>query len=98
MFDIQTQLFEDQEVCLGPIDHEKDPEIESQWTHDSDEKAGFRHEGRKRQLLSREGKRWDELSMGILREEWMELNNQAPASGTAAGAQTGRMKDHEHQL
>jgi RimJ/RimL family protein N-acetyltransferase len=39
------------------------------------EKAGFRHEGRKRQLLHREGKRWDELYMGILREEWMELNS-----------------------
>jgi RimJ/RimL family protein N-acetyltransferase len=38
------------------------------------EKAGFRHEGRKRQSLNREGKRWDELYMGILREVWMELN------------------------
>jgi RimJ/RimL family protein N-acetyltransferase len=38
------------------------------------EKAGFRHEGRKRQSLHREGKRWDELYMGILREEWLELN------------------------
>ena len=36
MFDIQTQLFEGQDVCLGPIDHEKDPEIESKWTHDSE--------------------------------------------------------------
>jgi RimJ/RimL family protein N-acetyltransferase len=39
------------------------------------EKAGFCHEGRKRQSLNREGKRWDELYMGILREEWMELNS-----------------------
>lgn len=36
MFDIQTQLFESQDLCLGPIDHEKDPEIESKWTHDSE--------------------------------------------------------------
>ena len=36
MFDIQTQLFEGQDVRLGPIDHEKDPEIESRWTHDSE--------------------------------------------------------------
>jgi len=36
MFDIQTQLFEGQDVRLGPIDHEKDPEVESNWTHDSD--------------------------------------------------------------
>ena len=39
------------------------------------EKAGFRHEGRKRLLLNREGRRWDELYMGILREEWLELNS-----------------------
>ncbi|RPJ18725.1 MAG: N-acetyltransferase [Chloroflexi bacterium] len=38
------------------------------------EKAGFRHEGRKRRALNREGQRWDELYMGILREEWEELS------------------------
>jgi RimJ/RimL family protein N-acetyltransferase len=38
------------------------------------EKAGFRHEGRKRLALNREGKRWDELYMGILREEWLGLD------------------------
>ena len=38
------------------------------------EKAGFRHEGRVRQALNKEGKRWDMLYMGILREEWMEQN------------------------
>ena len=36
MFDIQTQLFESQDLHLSPIDHEKDAEIESKWTHDSD--------------------------------------------------------------
>jgi RimJ/RimL family protein N-acetyltransferase len=36
MFDIQTQLFEDQDIRFGPIDHEKDPEIEARWTHDSE--------------------------------------------------------------
>lgn len=36
MFDIQTQLFESQDLRLAPIDHEKDPEIESKWTHDSE--------------------------------------------------------------
>ena len=35
------------------------------------EKAGFRHEGRLRKLLNREGRRWDEPFMGILREEWL---------------------------
>ena len=34
MFDIQTQLFEGPDIRFGPIDHEKDPEIESRWTHD----------------------------------------------------------------
>jgi RimJ/RimL family protein N-acetyltransferase len=36
MFDIQTQLFEGQDIRFGPIDYEKDPEIEAIWTHDSD--------------------------------------------------------------
>lgn len=36
MLDIQTQLFESPDLRLGPIDHEKDPDVESKWTHDSD--------------------------------------------------------------
>jgi RimJ/RimL family protein N-acetyltransferase len=36
MLDIQTPLFEAQDIRLGPIDHEKDPEVESRWTHDSE--------------------------------------------------------------
>ena len=39
------------------------------------EKAGFVHEGRMRQFLNREGKRWDMLFMSILRDEWMSLQN-----------------------
>ena len=39
------------------------------------EKAGFRHEGRMRRLLNREGRRWDNLFMGILREEWLQMQN-----------------------
>jgi RimJ/RimL family protein N-acetyltransferase len=35
------------------------------------EKAGFIHEGRARKFLLREGRRWDLLFMGILREEWL---------------------------
>jgi len=31
---IETQLFEGKLVRLAPIDHEKDPEVESRWTHD----------------------------------------------------------------
>ncbi len=38
------------------------------------EKAGFHHEGRMRKVLNREGCRWDEIYMGILREEWIGLD------------------------
>ncbi len=38
------------------------------------EKAGFRHEGHLRSLLNREGRRWNNLFMGIQREEWQALN------------------------
>lgn len=34
------------------------------------EKAGFQHEGRMRGGLLKDGKRWDMLYMGILRDEW----------------------------
>ena len=37
------------------------------------EKVGFQHEGRLRSALLRDGKRWDMLYMGILREDWMKL-------------------------
>jgi len=36
------------------------------------EKAGFTHEGRMRGMMLREGRRWDFLFMGILREEWQQ--------------------------
>jgi RimJ/RimL family protein N-acetyltransferase len=39
------------------------------------EKCGFRLEGRTRQDLRREGKRYDSLWMGILREEWLQMQN-----------------------
>ena len=38
------------------------------------EKAGFKMEGRERQAVQREGRRYDVLHMGLLREEWMEEN------------------------
>ena len=39
------------------------------------EKAGFRHEGRLRKFLNKEGRRWDMLMMAVLRDEWMDENN-----------------------
>jgi RimJ/RimL family protein N-acetyltransferase len=41
------------------------------------EKAGFRHEGRLRGAILREGKRWDMLFMGILREDWRQYHDQS---------------------
>jgi RimJ/RimL family protein N-acetyltransferase len=37
------------------------------------EKCGFRHEGRIREFLLRDGKRSDMFHMGILRQEWDQL-------------------------
>jgi RimJ/RimL family protein N-acetyltransferase len=36
MFDIATQLFEGQDIRFGPIDYDKDPEVESRWTHNAE--------------------------------------------------------------
>ncbi len=40
------------------------------------EKAGFTVEGRMREMIFREGRRWDLIFMGILREEWMKLQEE----------------------
>jgi RimJ/RimL family protein N-acetyltransferase len=36
MLDLQTQLFEAEDIRFGPIDHDLHPEIESKWTHDAE--------------------------------------------------------------
>ncbi len=41
------------------------------------EKAGFVHEGRMHNFFLRDGRRWDIVFMGILREEWLARANQA---------------------
>ena len=41
------------------------------------EKCGFRFEGRTRQDMLREGRRYDSLWMGILREEWLQMQKGA---------------------
>jgi RimJ/RimL family protein N-acetyltransferase len=45
------------------------------------EKAGFREEGRSREAILRDGRYFDEIQMGILRDEWIELRSrqQRPA-------------------
>jgi RimJ/RimL family protein N-acetyltransferase len=40
------------------------------------EKAGFKHEGQMRQMLHREGRRWDMVFMGITREDWECLDRE----------------------
>jgi RimJ/RimL family protein N-acetyltransferase len=35
------------------------------------EKAGFRVEGRLREAIRRDGRYWDEVQMGVLRDEWL---------------------------
>ncbi len=37
------------------------------------EKCGFKLEGRARKSLNRFGRRWDDIHMGVLREEWEQL-------------------------
>lgn len=39
------------------------------------ERAGFSEEVRRRQALQRDGRRWDMLHMGILRQEWVAQRN-----------------------
>ena len=39
------------------------------------EKCGFRYEGRERQAWAYDGRRWDEIYMGLLRDEWQTMNN-----------------------
>lgn len=36
MDELLKPLFDGERISLGPIDHEKDPEIESRWTHDAE--------------------------------------------------------------
>lgn len=40
------------------------------------EKAGFVVEGRVRQEMRRDGRRWDVLYMGILRDDWIRTTNE----------------------
>lgn len=40
------------------------------------EKVGFRHEGHLRGALLRDGKRWDMHFMGILAEDWKEIQHE----------------------
>ena len=45
------------------------------------ERAGFALEVRRRQAINRDGRRWDGLIFGLLREEWMRVTARASAQG-----------------
>jgi RimJ/RimL family protein N-acetyltransferase len=50
-------------------------------------KAGFRVEGRLRESIQRDGRYWDEVQMGVLREEWQARRAAlAAAAGTTNGS------------
>jgi RimJ/RimL family protein N-acetyltransferase len=49
------------------------------------EKAGFVLEGRTRQDVRRDGRYWDSLWMGILREEWERQNPEPQDPGSKTG-------------
>jgi RimJ/RimL family protein N-acetyltransferase len=61
------------ELCLERLSlglHEYNPRALRSY-----EKCGFRLEGRTRKDVMREGRRTDTLWMGILREEWLQVQN-----------------------
>ena len=49
------------------------------------EKAGFRIEGRLREAIARDGRYWDEIQMGVLRDDWLAARSAAAASVTGTG-------------
>lgn len=48
------------------------------------EKAGFREEGRTREAILRDGRYWDELQMGVLYDEWLELHRRRRSGAMVA--------------
>jgi RimJ/RimL family protein N-acetyltransferase len=48
------------------------------------DKAGFRVEGRVREAIRRDGRHWDEIQMGVLRDEWR-----------ARRRESGALREHE---
>lgn len=45
------------------------------------ENAGFRIEGRLREAIARDGRYWDEIHMGVLRDEWLAARGTQEAEG-----------------
>lgn len=47
-------------------------------------RVGFRLEGRAREAIRREGRRWDEIQMSLLVDDWLETRARDHGSGRAA--------------
>lgn len=47
-------------------------------------RVGFRVEGRAREAIRREGRRWDEIQMSLLVDDWLETRARDHGSGRAA--------------
>lgn len=52
------------------------------------EKAGFRVEGRLRDAIHRDGRYWDEVQMGALREEWLAGRREERPAAAESAART----------
>jgi RimJ/RimL family protein N-acetyltransferase len=50
------------------------------------EKVGFRVEGRLREAIWRDGQYWDEVQMGVLREEWLRREEAARLESLAGAS------------
>ena len=53
------------------------------------EKAGLRIEGRLREAVRRDGRFWDEIAMGVLRDEWLARQAGADATSDALSVAVG---------
>lgn len=53
------------------------------------EKAGFRVEGRAREAIARDDRYWDEVQMGILRDEWLASRAGAVSAGGVVRSSAG---------
>ena len=76
------------ELCLERLSlalHEYNPRALRSY-----EKCGFRLEGRTRREVLREGRRTDTLWMGILREEWLQMQEGNPGSFRSSTAEESR--------
>jgi RimJ/RimL family protein N-acetyltransferase len=66
---IATSLFEDQHICLGAIDHEKDPQVESRWTQDPAYTRALLHGLARPQSPARVKKKYEAIEKAVEEEK-----------------------------